>query len=413
MEHSYQIEDIIDLQFFQAAMDRFFDATRSIRIGLKDPEGRTILKAYRPGPEISPFCRLIRSVPEGIEMCARSDAGGVKRSRDSGAYCIYRCEAGLTDFAIPLYCDDEFVGSLMSGQIFLTPLTAEMEDEIIQRCAVLDVDPQALRQALHQVNVIPLEALEATLQLVAIFGQNIIDRELSLRRKTELYMERLRIAQESQRAAELEADLNLARFETLLAQVNPHFLFNALNTVARLAILESAPQTEQMAYALSRLLRYSLRKVDQLVPLEEEFQQVKTYLEIQKTRFQERLEFELYLPASLKNVLLPCMILQPLVENALVHGLEPKLTPGKIRLAARRSRGHLLIEVSDTGVGIPPEKLVLIQQQDDLRPISQRGSGLGLGIVRKRLQHYFGDQLDFDVTSQLNQGTQVRIQVPA
>jgi sensor histidine kinase YesM len=194
--------------------------------------------------------------------------------------------------------------------------------------------------------------------------------------------------------------------------VNPHFLFNALNTVARLAILENAPQTEQMAYALSRLLRYSLRKVDQLVPLEEEFQQVNTYLDIQKTRFQERLEFDLYLPDSLKNVLLPCMILQPLVENALVHGLEPKLMPGKIRLAARRSRGRLLIDVSDTGIGIPPEKLVLIQKQDDLRPISQRGSGLGLGIVRKRLQHYFGNQLDFKITSQVHQGTQVRIQIP-
>jgi len=413
MEQQYRIEEIIDLQFFQDALDKFFDATKYIRIGLKDPDGVTVLKAYRPGPEVSPFCRLVRSSPEGVRMCAESDRGGVLLSKEKHDYCIYLCKAGLTDFAIPLYCDETFVGSLMSGQIFLTPLTPDKEADILQRCAHLPVNPEVLSESLRSINVIPLESLEPILRLVALFGQNIIDRELNERRKTELYEERLRIAQEKQRAAELESDLNIARFETLQAQINPHFLFNALNTVARLAILEGAPKSEKMAYSLSRLLRYSLRKVDQLVPLGEEIQQVATYLEIQKIRFQERLDFEIACPNSLSKFQVPCMSLQPLVENSLIHGLEPRLAPGKISVSAHKRRGSVLIEIADNGVGMTSDQLAAVLQPNSNRSPSAQGTGIGLANVRQRFEHYYGDTMRFEMTSQPDQGTCIQIQLPA
>jgi two-component system, LytTR family, sensor kinase len=412
VEPTYKIEEIIDLQFLQDALDKFFDATKYVRIGLKNPEGQTLLKAYRPGPEVSPFCRLVRSSPEGLRMCAESDRDGVSLARETGGYCVYRCKAGLTDFAIPLHCDDTFVGALMSGQILLAPLTPEQEADVLARCAHLPVREEDLRESLRDINVISLESLEPILRLVALFGQNIIDRELNERRKTELYEERLRIAQEKQRAAELESALSMARFETLQAQINPHFLFNALNTVARLSILENAPKSEHMAYALSRLLRYSLSKIDQFVPLTEEIQQVATYLEIQKIRFQERLEYEIDCPASVARCLVPCMTLQPLVENALIHGLEPKLTSGKVSVKARRRGGIAHLEISDNGVGMPPHILEAIRQTTGDRTPHAQGAGIGLANVRQRLKHHYGDRMRFEITSEVDKGTLIQVQLP-
>jgi LytS/YehU family sensor histidine kinase len=412
MSNYFKIEDIVDLELFQETLDTFFDATRSIRIGLKNPEGVTLLKAYRPGPEISPVCRLIRSTPEGKQRCAISDRNGTQMSKEKGGYTVYRCHAGLTDFAIPLYYEEEFIGALMSGQIFLTPLTSEVENQILERCKGLPIDQEALRESLHQVSVIPIEDLEPILRLVDLIGQNVIERELNARRRSELYEERLRIAHEQQRAAELEANLNVARFETLQAQINPHFMFNTLNTVARLAVLEAAPKTEKMAYALSRILRYSLRKVDQPVSLVEEFQQVSTYLEIQKIRFQERLEYEIDVTPSIQRLMVPCFSIQPLVENSLIHGLEPKLNAGNIKVSAHRKQGKCIIQIEDNGVGISQEKLNQINAGKLEQHAHANGTGIGIENVKQRLELFFGEPIPFEIVSAVNVGTTIRIELP-
>lgn len=405
---TYSIEEIVDLQVLQDILDTFFDATNLIRIGLKDPEGNTLISAYRHTLRSS-FCRLIRTCPAGVSRCKESDRRGVQQAAAQKAPLIYTCHAGLTDFAVPIMFQEHCLGALMSGQILLEPLTPEIEEAILSRNTDLPIRQDELRLELKKVPVISRTLLESSVRLLFIISQYITEHELNARTKAQLTMERLHLAQERQRAAELESELHKARLQALQAQINAHFLFNSLNTIARLAMLENAPRAERITYALARLLRYSLRQVESTVTLADEIDQVSSYLEIQKARFQDRLDVNISCEATCADFRLPGMILQPLVENALIHGLEPKPGCGKISITAQKQRGEIVIEVADNGIGMSPQRLAEILNEDSVTKGQGHVSGLGIRNVRERLYHYFGTRFSFEIWSQEGQGTRVRL----
>jgi len=406
-----RIEEIVDLRALQEILDTFFDATNLIRIGLKDPEGKTLISAYKHTLRSS-FCRLIRTCPEGVQRCQESDRWGVQQAATRRAPFIYTCHAGLTDFTVPIIFQGECLGALMSGQVLLSPLMPEKEKEILARCADLPIEQGKLRHTLREVAVIPYSALESGLRLLFIIAQYVTERELKARTEAQLIQEKLYLAQERQHAAELESDLHRARLQSLQSQINSHFLFNSLNTIARLAVLEKAPQTERMTYALARLLRYSLRKVDTLVPLAEEMDQASSYLEIQKARFQDRLDVKVTCEPTCREFQLPCMTLQPLVENALIHGLEPKPGSGCISVSAQRQNDEVVIEITDTGVGMSPEHLAEVLSEKDRVESRGHTSGLGIRNVRQRLHHCFGGQFSLKISSEEGKGTRVILRFP-
>jgi sensor histidine kinase YesM len=154
----------------------------------------------------------------------------------------------------------------------------------------------------------------------------------------------------------MESSLKQAKLETLQAQINPHFLFNALNAVRSLSQKENAVQTENIVDALSAFLRYNLMAGDSTIALEEEFANADHYLKIQKMRFGDRLDYSIELEPEVSGILIPCLLIQPLVENAIIHGLEPLKDGGKVKLSARLDRTseavRAIIEVVDDGVGI-------------------------------------------------------------
>jgi LytS/YehU family sensor histidine kinase len=151
-------------------------------------------------------------------------------------------------------------------------------------------------------------------------------------------------AQESARlttAAELRA---------LRAQINPHFLFNALNTLAEMS--HGQPATERAILNLSRVFRYALESTQhERVPLEAEIDAISAYLEIEAERFDDRLRFDINVPDDVRQVRIPPMLLQPLVENAIQHGLSKKVCGGLVRITAQRENGHVRLTVQDDGVG--------------------------------------------------------------
>jgi sensor histidine kinase YesM len=161
-----------------------------------------------------------------------------------------------------------------------------------------------------------------------------------------------------------------------------------------------------LTWSLADLLRATLRKTEELIPVCEEISLLNSYLHIQQTRFNERISFELRVEDDTKDLLVPCMIFQPLVENAIIHGLESVITGGKVSISVFSIRGHdgstrLYGIVKDNGVGFDPVS------------VEQKPGKIGLLSTRNRLEHYFGQAGSLEVYSRPGKGSCVKFKIPA
>jgi two-component system LytT family sensor kinase len=194
--------------------------------------------------------------------------------------------------------------------------------------------------------------------------------------------------------------LNEARLAALSSQINPHFLFNTLNSVASL-IRVNPGQARQVVYKLSKILRRLLRQQDNLTPLGEELSFIEDYLAIEMVRFGDKLRFVKDVDPATLDMLVPSMLLQPLVENSIRHGLSSKVDGGTVRVRSRLTGGRLQVVVEDDGVGIPEAKLATMFEQ-----------GIGVNNVNERLKVLFGDDYKMWVDSRPGEGTSTGIEIP-
>ena len=192
-----------------------------------------------------------------------------------------------------------------------------------------------------------------------------------------------------------------ARMDALSSQINPHFLFNTLNTVSSL-IRFDPDMARGVVLKLSNILRRLLRKHETFVPLREELEFIDDYLDIEVIRFgRDKLQIFKEIEAEALDSFVPSMLLQPMVENSLKHGLDPRLEGGQIHIRTRRNDGRLYIEIEDNGVGISSERLAEVY-----------GGGIGISNVHERLRLLYGDQFKMDIRSEEGQGTQIHIEIP-
>jgi two-component system, LytTR family, sensor kinase len=191
-----------------------------------------------------------------------------------------------------------------------------------------------------------------------------------------------------------------ARLTALTSQINPHFLFNTLNSVSSL-IRTNPHQARVMVLKLSKVLRRLLRKHENFSTLREELIFIDDYLSIELTRFGEKLHFERDVAEETLDILVPSMLLQPLVENSIKHGLSSKVEGGTIRIHTRSAGGKLQLLVEDDGVGIPESKLATLLDH-----------GIGVSNVNERLKVLFGNEYRMWIESQPGQGTRIQIELP-
>ncbi len=199
---------------------------------------------------------------------------------------------------------------------------------------------------------------------------------------------------------EQERLLMKARLEALTSQINPHFLFNTLNSVSSL-IRTDPQQARVVVLKLSRILRRRLRRNDDFAPLRDELDFISDYLSIEMTRFGEKLRYVKDVDPNTLDMLVPSMLLQPLVENCIKHGLSGKVEGGVITIETRRVENRLHLAVQDDGVGIPEEKLATLFEQ-----------GIGVSNVAQRLKVLFGSEHRIWIDSQTGRGTRIAIEIP-
>jgi len=202
------------------------------------------------------------------------------------------------------------------------------------------------------------------------------------------------------RTSQLEARLALSRLQVLKMQLHPHFLFNTLNAISEL-MYKNPDAAERMISHLSDLLRLSFENLEvQEISLKQELEFLRKYLEIEQMRFEDRLKVEMDISPDTLDAGVPNMILQPLVENAIKHGLAPRAGGGMIRIGAVRNNGHLNLSVSDNGIGVP---------FGDLENLDE---GVGLSNTRRRLRHMYGDTHKFKLNNAAEGGLELNLTIP-
>jgi len=202
------------------------------------------------------------------------------------------------------------------------------------------------------------------------------------------------------RASQLQAQLVQAQLKMLKMQLHPHFLFNTLNAISAL-MYQDVELADRMIARLGELLRATLENADrQEIPLREELDFIEPYLEIEKARFGPRLSVTVSVDPETMNCLVPNMILQPLVENAIRHGVAPRQEPGCVEISAQRENGRLKLKVRDNGPGIAA----------DAAPKAQ--SGLGLSNTRARLQQLYGPEHGLELSNGSHAGLEVSVSIP-
>ena len=210
-----------------------------------------------------------------------------------------------------------------------------------------------------------------------------------------------RSQQRERRAAELEARLTRSKLQALRMQINPHFLFNTLNAISTL-IYVNPRAADEMIGDLSELLRRSLASMEeQEIPLAQELDFIRAYLSIEQKRFGDRLRLEQRVADNLHRAMVPALVLQPLVENAIRHGIEPQRSPGLITIEANQDGKNLRLIVRDNGKGISAEECGGAQRH-----------GIGLANTQARLQGLYGREHQFSIARAEPHGCVVEIRLP-
>jgi two-component system sensor histidine kinase YesM len=252
-------------------------------------------------------------------------------------------------------------------------------------------------------------------------GNNAITDSSFLRRTDEvgvLYNEYNSLLEELDRSVKSEYQNKLiamdSQMKSLEAQINSHFLYNTLESINSIAAIEGVDTIATMSLALGNMFRYSIKTKSELVTIQDELKHVQDYISIQQIRFDNRFSLAVEIPDEMQELLVLKLILQPLVENALLHGLAERQMNGQITIRGRTNGKHILLEVKDNGIGIEERTLkeihAALQQEPKFTELGQRNTQrIGLKNIHSRIELYYGRGYGLSVESQKGVGTCISI----
>jgi two-component system sensor histidine kinase YesM len=214
-------------------------------------------------------------------------------------------------------------------------------------------------------------------------------------------------------------DKKKAEISNLQNQINPHFLYNTLETIRSEAIMHNDMDVAMMSEALANYFRYNISKKSDLVTIKEELENIESYIRIQKFRFQNRIEYETIYhdnPSCFENVQMPKLILQPLVENSIYHGIEKNINGGKVTVHLSATTKRVIITVQDNGPGMSKERLKEVQQglmeYGRLERNQEGRGGIALNNINQRIKMIYGEDYGLIFSSMLGVGTEAELVLP-
>lgn len=235
---------------------------------------------------------------------------------------------------------------------------------------------------------------------------DLVERQMKELEEAGLMRERLKQAEIEN--LHMHNDLQASKLTLLQSRINPHFLFNTLNSITSYARMENADKTADLMEQTAEYLRYNLDKLTKAVKLEDEVENIKSYILIQEARFDDRFAFEIQMEDSCREQIMPCMILQPLVENSLKHGVHDMLRGGRVLTWIYPEKDRVVILVEDNGKGFSPEA---IQWFYESRDNPKEDGHIGLKNIYMRLKLFYGGDVEFSIESVPGR-TMIRISLP-
>lgn len=396
------IWSFLDLEALDVLLEKLSQAL-GFRLSLVDIAGNPISNSSnRP-----PFCAMLRDASNGrhcrqrLREAIRKEFPREDMGKKPARGVVFMCCNSIASILIPVYGGKQVAGYIKCGEAFFSKsdqsvLTAAMR----QTSDKYGLSPEDLLQAAAGVRVEMKSVLYAAAEATLAIANYITEMAVTAMRRVELDKSRVSLAEEQMTSAKLEKALREADFKLLQSQINPHFLFNTLNTVSQMAYVEGNHDVAKVLWSLSDLLRFTLRRTEEFIPLREEIKLLQDYTLIQQTRYHDRLSVDWDIDPAVDDVPVPCMLLQPLMENAIIHGIEPRLGPGRVSITARKEKDMLYLGIVDNGIGFIPDT-----------DCSEPGH-IGIASVRSRLQYYFNGASDFSIESIPGKGTEVVIRLP-
>lgn len=397
-----ELADLVPMEALSDLLDSIYDIS-GVRVSISTNTGQRIISRQDLQ---NPICQMVQSDPELYKLCVRCTLQGGRIAAERRGPYLYRCFAGMVVVAIPVFVEDRFLASLVTSGF---RVEEEYQNQLRQLCA--DESHLAPADALTKAPFVHSQRALDTANLLMVAARYLAEAGLRNLTQARLHEKELQLMDQLRVQTDMENLLSQAEFKVLQSQINPHFLFNTLNTISQLAILEDANKTADAIFSLAALLRRSLHKNDNFPLLREEIDYIKDYLHIKKLMYGDRIRFQFDVDETCLDLRIPLFTLQPLVENALLHGLEPKEEGGLLSLSIKRDEAGIIIHISDNGMGCDYETLRNIRRLQEVRNITDL-TGLGFSNAIQRLQDYFGGNFRWDIHSVPGEGTQITLYIP-
>lgn len=328
-------------------------------------------------------------------------------------------EAGSTAYTekLPLFrvLPFIFINFTLIMLVIVVEMGNVMKESIAKPVRELSQEAQRIARSDFSGEDICVENRDDLGELVSIFNDMKHAMEENIQTIQENHRMTELLQQEKLENSEMEKRLNANRLELLKSQINPHFLFNTLNMIGSMADLEDAPTTEKMTQSLAQLFRYNLNTREQIVPIEMELRIAESYMYLQKMRFGSRIQYQVIAPEDISRIRIPSFTMQPLVENAIVHGLSKKEQGGTVSVTVIEDPTTELVtlRIKDDGMGIAEERLsALNARMHNPEENKTARIGIGLGNIYRRIRTLYPEGGDLSIDAKEGAGTCITLTIP-
>lgn len=405
MENKYKLHEFLDVKRLQTLQDNF---SKSMMIALVVVDHDGIPVTSPSG--FSDFCARSRLNTTLAQHCQESDNAGGRAAMETLKPVLYRCYCGFVEFAVPIMINNHYLGAFISGQVKVEEEVEQTIPYILESNYIWKENPWLIN--LHDnTKRMPYDRFESTASTLLHVSSYLVEQAHANNIQRELHKKDLELTDELRKRVEIERSLHEAEFKALSYQVNPHFLFNVLNTIGRLAYLENAERTETMVHDFSDMMRYLLRKNNHgLITMNHEVNYVKSYMSIQKVRMRDRFDYQCDIPDKYLGIVCPFLILQPLVENFFNYVVEPRDTSSSLLIRASDDGHDVILELTDNGDGISQQDIANILSGEQNR---QKGC-IGINNIQNRLRLLFGESYGLEIISahRPTMGTTIKLRFP-
>ena len=308
-----------------------------------------------------------------------------------------------------------FINFTLIMLVIVVEMGSVMKESIAKPVRELSQEAQRIARSDFSGEDIHVENRDDLGELVSIFNDMKHAMEENIQTIQENHRMTELLQQEKLENSEMEKRLNANRLELLKSQINPHFLFNTLNMIGSMADLEDAPTTEKMTQSLAQLFRYNLNTREQIVPIDMELRIAENYMYLQKMRFGSRIQYQVNTPEDISHIRIPSFTMQPLVENAIVHGLSKKEQGGTVSVTVTEDPTSEIVTllIEDDGLGIAEERLsALNARMHNPEENKTARIGIGLGNIYRRIRTLYPEGGDLSIDAKEGVGTRITLTIP-